>query len=164
VSCHAHADLIHVFFGETPMNVTHTIHNLAFGPKVIPNAAKATNPLNGLHKSAANDGKQALSVRSMASCVTRGVTPMWCFAVCRSQRPCLLRVLHQDRAYHIRVSQWRGGALLPVRGQQQRHLRTLSAAWYEQHFLKCEEFCGINMSHIETRGWQLFISDTISIR
>jgi hypothetical protein len=31
ISCHAHANLIHVFFAEEMMNVSHSIHHLSFG-------------------------------------------------------------------------------------------------------------------------------------
>jgi len=57
VSCHAHAELINVFFQQESMNVSHTIHHLSFGPTIKLNAAKATNPLNGVFKAAAHKPK-----------------------------------------------------------------------------------------------------------
>lgn len=51
VSCHAHADLIHVFFATERMNVSHTVNHLSFGDEVLLDAARATNPLNGVRKS-----------------------------------------------------------------------------------------------------------------
>jgi hypothetical protein len=68
ISAHAHPELIHFFFGEVPMNVSHTIHHLWFGEKQedfdafaamkenFPHGQKAVlNPLQGAYKSAKLD-------------------------------------------------------------------------------------------------------------
>lgn len=50
ISCHAHPDLIEVFYAQSMMNVSHTIHHLSFGDTVRVNAAAGTNPLNGVSR------------------------------------------------------------------------------------------------------------------
>lgn len=57
ISCHSHADLLHVFFGSERMNVSHEIHHLSFGDEVIVDAARASNPLNGVAKSGGDPEK-----------------------------------------------------------------------------------------------------------
>jgi hypothetical protein len=58
VSAHAHANYIHLFFPNTPMNVSHTVHDLSFGEETplltaMSGADAHLNPLRGVGKSAA---------------------------------------------------------------------------------------------------------------
>lgn len=66
VSCHGHPDLIRVFFSDKMMNVSHTIHNLSFGDKIMVDAAKGTNPLNDAQRVTLASGRSLLFVCSFA--------------------------------------------------------------------------------------------------
>jgi hypothetical protein len=67
ISCHAHADLVHFFFGSKPMNVTHYVHDLSFGEQTehLRDVEEAnTHALNGAFKVALpdpNDSQSAVS-------------------------------------------------------------------------------------------------------
>eukprot|EP00808_Paulinella_micropora_P030488 g10501.t1 len=67
ISAHAHANLLHVFFGSDPLNVTHIIHDLHFGEQTYQlEGIKGANvnPLKGAYKLAQLDDNDPNTAKS----------------------------------------------------------------------------------------------------
>eukprot|EP00457_Paulinella_chromatophora_P008074 gb/GEZN01008101.1/.p1 GENE.gb/GEZN01008101.1/~~gb/GEZN01008101.1/.p1 ORF type:complete len:331 (-),score=47.64 gb/GEZN01008101.1/:447-1439(-) len=67
ISAHAHANLLHVFFGTSPLNVTHIIHDLHFGEQTYElEGIKGANvnPLKGAFKLATLDSGDVSTAKS----------------------------------------------------------------------------------------------------
>jgi len=69
ISAHSHANLVHMFFGVKPMNVSHIINHLSFGHmeetiKLVGIEGAHVNPLAGTRKSAEADPRDGQNAKS----------------------------------------------------------------------------------------------------